>query len=245
MKKVVYILLLFCLLTSCENPSDCISSTGELVSKNISVTPFKKIVVYKGIELVIKQGNTYSCEIKTGQNLIENIEVQQDGQTLVMKDKSSCNWVREYGQTKITIIAPNLEEVHSYTEKIISSDGILTFPILKLYSLDTGGEVGTNDFNLQIDNNQLNIESNTFVRYYISGKTDHAFLNFYEGDGRIEAQNLLAKKITVYHRGSNDMIVYPTESIEGKLFNVGNLILKNTPPTMTVHALFQGQVIAN
>lgn len=245
MKKTVYILLLFCLLTSCENPSDCISSTGELVSKNISVTPFKKIVVYNGIELVIKQGNTYSCEIKTGQNLIENIEVQQDGQTLVMKDKSSCNWVREYGQTKITIIAPNLEEIHSYTEKTISSDGILTFPILKLYSLDTGGEVGTNDFNLQIDNNQLNIESNTFVRYYISGKTDHAFLNFYEGDGRIEAQNLVAKKITVYHRGSNDMIVYPTESIEGKLLNVGNLILKNTPPTMTVQALFQGQVIAN
>jgi hypothetical protein len=41
------------------------------------------------------------------------------------------------------------------------------------------------------------------------------------------------------------MIVYPTESIEGKLLNVGNLVLKNTPPSMTVQALFQGQVIYN
>jgi hypothetical protein len=233
------------LFASCEKPLDCISSTGALVSENISITSFKKIVVHNGIELILKQGTEYSCEVKTGQNLIDNIDIQQEGQTLILKDKSTCNWVREYGQTKVFITAPNIEEIHSYTEKDISSDGVLTYPVLKLYSLDTGGDVGTNDFHIQIDNNQLFIESNSFVRYYISGKTNHAFLNFYEGNGRIEAPNLIAKKIGIYHRGSNDMIVNPTESIDGKLLNVGNLILKNTPPIMTVQALFQGQVIYN
>lgn len=242
--KIITLLSLVNLITSCE-PTDCITSSGDLVSKNISVSTFKKIIVYKGIELIIKQGAEYSCEIKTGQNLLNNIEVVQEGETLILKDKSTCNWVREYGQTKVYITAPNLEEIHSFTEKNIQSDGVLTYPMLRLYSLDTGGEVGTNDFILQLDNDELRIESNIFVRYFISGKTNKAFLNFYEGDGRIEAQNLIAKKIVVYHRGSNDMIVYPTESIEGKLLNVGNLILKNTPPTMTVQALFQGQVIYN
>lgn len=46
----------------------------------------------------------------------------------------------------------------------------------------------------------------------------------------------------MYPRGFNDMLVYPIESIEGKLLNVGNLVLKNTPPIMTVQTLFQGQV---
>lgn len=46
----------------------------------------------------------------------------------------------------------------------------------------------------------------------------------------------------MYPRGFNDMLVYPIESIEGKLLNVGNLVLKNTPPMMTVQTFFQGQV---
>lgn len=151
--------------------------------------------------------------------------------------------MREYGQTKITIVAPNLEEIHSFTEKNISSEGVLTYPILRLFTLDTEDEVGTNDFHIQIDNDQLFVESNTLARYYISGKTQVANLNFYEGNGRIEAQYLLAKKIVVYHRGSNDMLVYPIESIEGKLLNVGNLVLKNTPPILNVQTFFQGQVL--
>lgn len=242
-RKLSILLVLIWGIIACENTTDCISSTGDLITKEISVTSFSKVRVYKGIELILKQGDIYSCKIQTGENLIDNIEVLQEGQTLILRDKSTCNWVREYGQTKIIIVAPNLEEIHSFTEKNISSEGVLTYPILRLFTLDTEDEVGTNDFHIQIDNDQLFVESNTLARYYISGKTQVANLNFYEGNGRIEAQYLLAKKIVVYHRGSNDMLVYPIESIEGKLLNVGNLVLKNTPPILNVQTFFQGQVL--
>jgi hypothetical protein len=49
----------------------------------------------------------------------------------------------------------------------------------------------------------------------------------------------------VYHRGSNDMIVYPIQHIEGSILATGNVILKNVPPIINVEEVFRGRVIYN
>ena len=70
-------------------------------------------------------------------------------------------------------------------------------------------------------------------------------MNYYAGDGRIDASNLIAQTIKVYHRGSNDMIVNPVQSITGKMVSTGNIILKNNPPIVDVQQLYQGHIIYN
>lgn len=102
MKKIIIATVLFIALLSCEKPSDCIESAGNSITKNIEVTPFTRVEVYAGIELIITQGTEYKVEIVTGENIIENVEVKQEGNTLKLKENSSCNWVREYAQTKYT-----------------------------------------------------------------------------------------------------------------------------------------------
>jgi hypothetical protein len=249
MKKIIPFLIVILLSISCEKPSDCIEATGDIISKEIQVTPFEIVNVYAGIELIITQGSEYKVEVKTGENLMVDIEVKQDGNSITIKDKTTCNWVRKYGQTKVYVTAPNLTEIHSKTEKNITSNGVLTFPILRLFALDVDGDgidgAGTNDFHIQVNNSQLVIETNNVARFYISGATGEALLNFYEGDSRIEAQNLIAQKIKVYHRGSNDMIVKPIQSITGKMVSTGNVVLKNNPPIVDVEQLYHGKVIYN
>lgn len=249
MKKFIAILMIFLMSISCEKPSDCIESTGDIITNEIAVTPFEIVNVYAGIELIITQGEEYKVQVKTGENLMGDIEVKQDGNSLTIKDKTTCNWVRDYGQTKVYITAPNLTEIHSKTERDISSNGVLTFPILRLFAFDVDGDgikgAGTNDFKIQINNAQLVIETNNIARFYISGQTDEALLNFYEGNSRIEAQNLTVQNIKVFHRGSNDMIVKPMQSITGKMVSTGNIILKNNPPVVDVEELYNGRVIYN
>lgn len=249
MKKVIFITFLFLVLISCEKPSDCIESAGNTITKIVEVTPFTRVEVYSGIELIITQGAEYKVEIVTGENIIENVEVKQEGQILKLKDNSSCNWVREYGQTKVYITAPNIEDIYSKSERNISSNGVLTYPVLRLFALDKDGDgregAGTSDFYITINNSQLVIENNNVARYFISGTTNEAFFNFYSGDGRIEAPNLTAQTIKVFHRGSNDMIVKPIQSIKGKMVSTGNIILKNNPPIVDVEELYQGHVIYN
>jgi len=122
-----------------------------------------------------------------------------------------------------------------------------------LFALDKDGDgqagAGTGDFFININNGQLVIENNNVARYYISGQTNQALMNFYAGDGRIEAQNLIAQQIKIFHRGSNDMIVHPVQSLVGTdlygggLFSTGNLISVTHPPDFNIPVHYTGSVI--
>jgi hypothetical protein len=244
-----FILFLVVILVSCSKPSDCIESTGAIITKDFEVTPFTKIDIDKGVEVVITEGSEYKLQIKIGENQLDNINIRQDANTLYIKDNTTCNWVRDYGQTIAYITAPNIDEIYSKTDRNISSNGVLTFPSLKIIAVDKNGDgrngAGTGDFHLQLDNNRFEIQINTMSRHYISGKTKYFEIGVYNGDGRVEAQNFIAKNIGIYHRGSNDIIVFPTESIKGKMVSTGNTILKNNPPIIQVEQLYQGVLIYN
>ncbi len=256
MKKYIALVSLILVFTSCEKPSDCVESTGEIITKDIAVTPFNRIEVLQGIEMIITQGPQYKVQIQTGENLMDNIEVIQNGTVLSMKDNTTCNWVREFGQTKVYVTAPDLEEIYSKTERNISSNGVLRYETLRLFAFDSDGDgregAGTGDFFITLNNanpngahGQLVIQSNNVSRFFISGQTDDALIRFYAGDGRIEAPNFTVQTITVFHRGSNDMILKPMQSIIGKMVSTGDIILKNHPTVVDVEQLYQGQVIYN
>lgn len=247
MKKFSVLIILFWLFNACEKPSDCIESSGTIITKEVAVQPFKKIKVYRGIEVVITQGTEYKVQIVAGENFIDNVEVRQNGDQLIFKDDASCNWVRSYGMTKILVTTPTLEEVYSKTDRNISSNGVLTFPSIAFIAMDKDGDgesgAGTGDFILNVNNDYLYIANNNVSRFYLSGQTNLAEFNFYFGDGRIEAENLTAQNIKVFHRGSNDMTVRPIQSIIGTMNSTGNIILKNVPPVVDVEELYQGNVI--
>jgi hypothetical protein len=247
MKKLLLLFIVFVFCNSCSKPSECVESFGATTLKEVAVNPFITIRVYKGIALEITQGDEYKVQIQAGENFIDNIEVKQTGDEISFKDNTSCNWVRNYGQTKILITAPNIENIYSKTERDIRSIGTLTYPTLRLNAFDKDGDgltgAGTGDYFINVNNQQVVIQGNNVARFFVSGNTDEALLRLYFGDGRIEAENLLAKHIDVYHRGSNDMIIRPTESITGTITSTGNIILKNNPPVNTVQQLYTGHLV--
>ena len=245
MKKIIVLVGLIFISISCSKPGECIEATGSIITKEFIVSDFDKIIVYQGISLVITEGPVYKVEVQTGENLMSNIQATAADGLLTLKDNTTCNWVRDYGNTVVYVTAPNIKEINSKTEKIISSNGVLTYPILSLISIDISDGAGTGDFNIQIDNSQLVINNNNVSRYYISGQTDNLVVGFYNGNGRFEGGNLKVKTINIYHRGSNDMILKPTESITGKMVSTGNVILKNNPPIVDVQELYYGRVIYN
>ncbi len=249
MKKSILIVSILLVFISCEKPSECIESTGDIVKRSIPVNPFARIKVYKGIAVVITQGDIFKVEVQSGSNIIDNIEMDQVDDQLIFKDNTTCNWLRSYGQTTVYITTPTLSEIYSKTDRDISSNGVLSYPIIRVYALDVDGDgedaAGTGDFHLNVNNSQLVIENNNVSRYYISGNTDEALLNFYAGDGRIEAPNLIAQSIKVYDRGSNDMILRPIQSITGTMVSTGNIILMDHPPIVDVQQLYMGHIIYN
>lgn len=247
MKKFLLLIVLLWIGNACEKPSDCVESTGALTVKEIPVQPFRKLKVYRGIEVVITQAAEYKVAIEAGKNFIDNVEVTQKDDQLIFKDEVSCNWVRAYGKIKIYVTTPTLEEVYSKTDRNITSGGVLSFPNLSFIAMDKDGDgekgAGTGDFILNLNCQNLYIANNNVSRFFLSGSSENALFRFYFGDGRIEAGNFIVQNMEVYHRGSNDMIVNPIQKITGQMVSTGNVILKNVPPIVAVEKLYQGSVI--
>lgn len=246
MKKYIYILTLISLLAcDSESASDCFQTSGPIIQKEITVSPFKKILVHRDIELIIKEGLEYEVVLETGENLMNDVEAFVVNNELILTDNNSCNYIRDYGITKLYVTAPNLTTIRSSTQYDISSDGILNFPNITLVCEDfnTPGSFTVGDFRIQINSTRLRLVSNNISSFYISGQVDDLFIGFYSGAGRFEGANLEAQNIDVYHRGSNDMVVNPQQSLTGELRGTGDLISLNYPPIVEIEQLYTGQLI--
>lgn len=247
MRKLIYIGLLFVFACNSEDANDCFQTSGPIIQEEIVVNDFDRVLVERGIELIITEADEYRVMVETGENLINDVKVEVIGNRLVLTDNNNCNYVRDYDITKIYINAPNLTEIRNASQYEVSSNGLLTFPNLNLISEDFNESVDftVGDFRLHINNQNLNIVSNNISSFYVNGTTENLSVSFFSGSGRFEGENLIAQDVEVSHRGSNDMIVNPQQSLTGLIRGTGDVISVNQPPLVDVEEIYSGELIFN
>ncbi|HLA56482.1 MAG TPA: head GIN domain-containing protein [Flavobacterium sp.] len=243
MKKLFLAIAFLLLFAGCDNPAECVKHTGYTVTKDIPVTTFDRIIVHRGIAMVITQDDNYSVSVVTGENLVDDIKATVTNGLLSLSDDTTCNWVRDYGQTIVYVTTPTLTQIESKTEQNISSSSVLTYPSLTLKATDLSGGAGTGDFHIQVSNNTVEINTNNVAAFYLSGQTANLVAGFYEGNGILKAQDLLAYSVYVFHRGSNNLYVHPTQSISGEIYSTGNVFCSPHPPEVNVNRHYQGRLI--
>ena len=243
MKKLVYIILSF-LILSCnsEEGPDCFKSQGKQVTKEIDVEMFNKIRISEGIELILKQSGEQTVRVTAGENLINDISFEVAGGELKITDENGCGMFRDTSIAKVSVSVPVLEKIYSASQFTVRSDGILAFPDLTLES-GIDEETASTLFEVQVESESLTINDNVSSVFKISGATENLIVNFWGANGRLEAQNLEADHVKVFHRSTNDMIVKPLETVSGTLYSTGNLVLKNIPPVIEVEQLYTGHIV--
>ncbi len=244
-KNYYYILTIFFLFTcNSEDANDCFQTSGNIIQETIEISSFERIHVNRDMELIIKEASEYKVTVETGENLINDVKVEVINNQLVLTDNNTCNYVREYGITKVYVEAPNLSEIRTSSQYEISSEGILNYDTLSLFSEDftNESEFTVGDFRLTVASENINIYSNNISFFYLEGTVINLFVGFYSGSGRFEGASLVAQNVNVYHRSSNDMIVNPQLSLTGELRGTGNLISVNEPPVVNVERIYTGQL---
>jgi hypothetical protein len=244
MKKWLF-LLLAAAFAGCHVSEDCFKKSGAIREKDFAVPGFYKIYVYPNISLVVSEGDGYSAHVEAGENVIDEISVEVKDSVLSLRDNSGCNLSRQYGGKTVFVTTPHLQtmEIFSNTAQSISSAGALTHDVIRLYAMDYFGGVGTGDFDLDVENRQLVVQSNNISRFTISGHTDEMLLDFYNDLSRFEGAGFPAGHIGVFQRSSNDMIIMPTDSLTGDIYSTGNVICKSHPPLVNVTRHYSGRVI--
>lgn len=236
------------LLNSCngENAPDCFQNAGDIQRRDLDVSAFDRITVFENLNLVIKQGSEHRVEVESGEYLIQGVSAQVEDGRLVLRNDTSCNFVRNYGLTTVYVTAPDIREVRSSTGLLISSDGVLSYPSLSLIAESYNNpETETTDgsFDLDLEAVSVNIVVNGIAHFKLRGSTENFNITIAAGDSRVEAQELVAQRVTFNHRGSNDIFVNPQLRLAGTLRGYGNLISVNRPPEVEVEQLFNGHLI--
>lgn len=247
MKKIIYAILIL-LLVSCspDKLGDCFKSSGDIIQREIVVSPFIKILVWDRTKLFIQQGSEQKVVVESGENRIDNVKVSVVDGRLEILNNNSCNLVRDYGITKVYVTSPNITEIRSSTGYLIESIGTLSYPELALFSEDynSEGQYQTDgDFKLDLDVENLSVVANGLSKFYLRGKATNANFGLYAGDCRIYSEDLTVQNLEIFHRSSGPMVVNPQQSIKGKIVSVGNVISKNRPPIVEVEELYRGRLI--
>ncbi len=229
-----------------ENASDCFQTAGTIIQQEITVASFDKIVINERLELIIKEGNTQKVVVETGENLLNDIDVQVVNSELVVTNNNTCNFVRDYGLTKVYVTSPNITKIRNSSEFAVRSEGTLTYPSLLLLAEDYQSDyLNVGDFYISVNNSSLRITSNGISNFFIDGQTTDLNVGFFAGDSRFEGQNLIATNVKITHKSTNDMLVNPQSKIEGNIYSLGDVIAYNHPTTVDVTEHYLGRLIFN
>ncbi len=232
-----------------ENVPDCFQNAGSIVQQEFTVDSFDKITVFERIELIVKEDADQKVVVETGEYLLNDIKVYVEDGRLIMMNDNGCNLSRDYGITKVFVSSPNLTEIRNSSGLTVSSDGILNYDDILLRSDEFGVEEGfyhsDGDFNLQVNSESIVIVTNNLTNIFMSGSVENINIGFFSGSGRFEGSDLIAENVTIFHRGSNDMIINPQQSLTGEIRSNGDVISINRPPVIAVEEFYTGRLIFN
>ncbi len=249
MIKKYFILALICVAffgCDSESVSDCFQASGDIIQEEITLESFSKITVFENVKLILKEGDEQKVTLETGENLRNDISLEVSDDRLVVTNNNSCNFVRDYELTIVYVTSPNISELRSSTGYPIESDGVLNYDSLSLLSESYGDEdADTTDgeFDLEVNATSVSVVANGLAYFQLTGEVENLSISFYADDSRIEAETLIAQNVSITHRGSNDMLVYPVQSLSGTITGTGDVVSYNVPTTVSVEELYTGELI--
>jgi len=246
MKKVL-IIFIGVLLLACdsENANDCFQKTGTIITQEIEVASFSRIKINRDVALILKEGPVQKVVIETGENLLNDVSAFVMDEQLVLTENNTCNLVRDYNVTKVYVTAPNITEIISSTQFNVNSDGVLNYSNIEILSEDyhDPSVIAVGTINLELNSQSIKVVGNNLTTFNISGITESLNVSFAAGDGVFNGASLIANEVTIFHRGTNNIIVNPQNELKGQLVSTGNLISVNQPPVVDIEILYTGILI--
>lgn len=241
MRKIIWIVLLV-LSVSCKK--ECNETPGDSIQKEVEVSYFEKIIINTGVELILRDTNSQRLIVETGENRFNNVHITVVDKELEILADESCFLNPSFDAVKVFIDSPNIIAIRNSSEHSIRSNGILTYPELKLFSEDyQNGFNNIGNFDLKVNNDKVYIVSNGSSIIKIEGNTTNLNLLYYAGFGRFEGKDLIAQNVKIFHRGENSLKIYPQESLKGDIYATGDVLSYKRPPVVEVTEHFMGRLL--
>jgi len=224
----IYLTAIILLGCSKEQMNDCFQATGDNISETRATGTFSKIIIGEKFDLILSQDSTQpeQVTITAGSKIIDQIKTQVKNNTLSIKNKNTCNFVRTYDRKiKIEIRVKFLDYIEISSATNLSSNDTLNFKKIPKLTLNN---LGLGDINLKIKAGWLNIRTINSGNLILEGFSNILSCSIEEVTV-FDARKLLCDDVYIDCHTPLDCYVNARIQLFAKIFNSGNVYFVSEP----------------
>jgi len=226
MKKLLLILLVVAITApSCRYMwGKRVKGNGNIKTTEHTVSSFKDVDVSGAIDLYVAQGDTKPVKIETDENLLQYIEVFQQGDRIEIKTREGFN-LRPTGKIKVYVTSPNYSKIEvSGASNITGQTKIVNAERLKM------GVSGAGDIVMDVDAPAINAEVSGAGSVNLKGQTKTFDLTL-TGAAKAHCYELLSENTKVEISGAGDADVYASVKLDADVSGAGTVNYKGGAAT--------------
>lgn len=232
MKKLqkFQILIVFLLvLSGCRKDqwNDCFQGTGKDVTETRLLGSFSKINIGEKFDITLVQDTSQPEQVKitAGEHIIKQLVTEVKNNTLTIKNRNTCNFVRSYDRKiAIEIRIKYLDDIELFSVSNITAPDTLHFELrtVKVKNLGLG------NVNLKINAGILDVQSINSGNIFLEGFVNILSCSI-EEVSVLDARKLLCDDIYLDSHTPLDCFLNPKNKLSVKIFNKGNILYLTEP----------------
>jgi putative autotransporter adhesin-like protein len=237
MRKFFWIVLaLPVVLGSCRHfLGKRVKGNGNIKTEDRSVASFKNVEVSGAAKVYVSQGDEHSVKIEGDENLLQYIEVAQEGDKIVVRDKPGFN-LDPSGDLKVYVTSPVFSRINaSGACDIIGQTKITSQESLTLHVSGAG------DIQMEVDAPQLEAEVSGSGNINLKGQTKDVDLDL-TGAGHAHCYDLLAENVKIEITGAGSAEIYASVKLDATVSGAGSVNYKGNASNVSQHVSGAGSV---
>ncbi|HWK02697.1 MAG TPA: head GIN domain-containing protein [Puia sp.] len=237
MRKTLWIVLaLPVILGSCRHfLGKRVRGNGEIRTEERSVNNFKNVDVSGAAKVYVSQGSPATVKIEGDANLLQYIEVTQEGDNISVRERPGFNLVPT-GDLNVYVTAPVFHKIAaSGACDIIGQNKIANSENLSLHVSGAG------DIRMEVDVPSLAAEVSGSGSIDLKGETKDVDLDL-TGAGHAHCYNLLSENTKVDISGAGSAEVYASVKLDAEVSGAGNVVYKGNATSVNQHVSGAGSV---
>ncbi|MFT3936276.1 MAG: head GIN domain-containing protein [Chitinophagaceae bacterium] len=219
-KQFLLLTVMVIILSSCGYMmGKRVNGNGNIKTTEHTVSAFKNVEVSGAIDLYVAQGDTKPVKIETDENLLQYIEIEQQGDRIFIKSRKGYN-LKPTNRVKVYVTSPVYSDIDvSGASNITGQTKIVN---TEKISMDVSG---AGDINMDVNAPAVSAEVSGAGEVNLKGETKSFDLNL-TGAAKAHCYELLSENTKVDISGAGAADVFASIKLEAQVSGAGNVTYK-------------------
>lgn len=207
-----------------KEKNETIEGNGNLVTKEVSVSPFDALKASGVYELNLVQGDKEGVKIEADENLQQYFMVHNEGGRLVIEMKELKNKnLKLKSKMKVYVSFKKLKEMDLSMVGSVHANAQLSFADLSIKNSSVGG------VDLDLSANSLNLKNSSVGKVKLSGRAQNAVVTN-NGVGNLEAGSFVVQTMNIDNSGVGGAEVNAEKELKVRDSMLGRVKNKGAAP---------------